>query len=151
MHFFRSKAPHVARIFLGLVFTVFGLNGFLGFLPTPEMPAAAGGFIGALVATGYMFPLIKGTEVAAGLLLLGNRFVPLALTLLAPITVNILLFHVVLAPAIGMPLLLIAAQLGLAYAHRDAFRGMLKAKTPLSDEAPAAEHRATARRPANAH
>ncbi len=151
MDFIRSKAPHVARVFLGLVFTVFGLNGFLGFLPAPEMPGAAGEYIGALVATGYMFPLIKGTEVAAGLLLLGNRFVPLALTLLAPITVNILLFHVVLAPAVGMPLLLIAAQLGLAYAHRDAFRGMLKAKNASSVEASASADKARVQHPANAH
>lgn len=133
MEFIRSKAPHVARLFLGLVFTVFGLNGFLGFLPAPEMPGPAGAFVAGLVATGYMFPLIKGTEVVAGLLLLGNRFVPLALTLLAPVTVNILLFHTLLAPGVGMPLLIIAAQLGLAYAHRDAFRGMLKAKNSLAE------------------
>jgi uncharacterized membrane protein YphA (DoxX/SURF4 family) len=95
----RSKLPTAARLLLGLVFFVFGLNGFLQFLPQPPLPAPAGAFMGALAATGYMFPLIKGTEVAAGLLLLGGRFVPLALVLLAPVIVNIPLFHVVLAPA----------------------------------------------------
>ena len=149
MDFIRSKAPHAARIFLGLVFTVFGLNGFFDFLPHPEMPEAAGAFLGGLAATGYMFPLIKGTEVVAGLLLLGNRFVPLALTLLAPITVNILLFHSILAPGVGLPLLIIAAQLGLAYAHRDAFLGMLRAKNSLA-EVPI-QSRSPAHRTADAH
>jgi hypothetical protein len=91
-----SKAPRLAtaaRLVQGAAFFTFGLNGFLHFLPMPPAPAAAAGFMGALAATGYMFPLIKGTEVATGLLLLGNRFVPLALTLIAPVLVNILAFH----------------------------------------------------------
>lgn len=127
-----SKAPTAARLFLGLVFTVIGLNGFLGFLPQPEVPAEAGSFLGALAATGYMFPLIKGTEVVAGLLLLSGRFVPLANTLLAPVTVNILLFHVVLAPGLALPIALIAAQIYLAYAYRDAFRPILTARAAPS-------------------
>lgn len=149
MEFIRSKAPHVARIFLGLVFTVFGLNGFLNFLPAPELPGPGGAFIAGLAATGYMFPLIKGTEVVAGLMLLGNRFVPLALTLLAPVTVNIFLFHAILVPGVGLPLVIIAAQLGLAYAHRDAFRSMLKAKNPLPEVS--ARVQAPAQRTARAH
>lgn len=136
----QSKLPTVARIFLGLVFTVFGLNGFLGFLPMPEMGPEGGAFMGALAATGYMFPLIKGTEVLAGVLLLSNRFVPLALTLLAPVTVNILLFHALLEPGVGLPLLLVAAQLGLAFAHRASFRPMLQGKNELKAEAQEAEH-----------
>lgn len=131
-----SKAPIFARIFLGLIFTVFGLNGFLGFLPMPPLPAEGGAFMGALAATGYMFPLIKGTEVVAGLMLLTNRFVPLSLALLAPITVNILLFHTVLAPAPGMPLAIIAAQIFLAYRYRDAFRAMLQARVAPTSAAP---------------
>lgn len=114
-----------ARGFLGSVFTVFGLNGFLGFLPQPEMPAAAGAFVGALAATGYMFPLIKGTEVLAGLALLSGRAVPLALTVLAPITVNIFLFHAVLSPGLALPLVIVGAQLFLAWTYRDAFRGVV--------------------------
>jgi hypothetical protein len=132
MEFIKSKAPTAARLFLGLVFTVFGLNGFFQFAPMPEMSAEAGSFLGALGATGYMFPLIKGTEVAAGVLLLSNRFVPLALALLAPVTVNILLFHTVLAPALAMPLALIAAQLFLAYSYREVFRPMLQAKNAVA-------------------
>ncbi|MFK7990022.1 MAG: DoxX family protein [Sandaracinaceae bacterium] len=123
-------APPAARILFGLIFFVFGLNGFLNFLPQPEVGAEAGSFLGALAATGYMFPLIKGTEVVAGLMLLSNRFVPLALVLLAPVVVNIVLFHAVLDPA-GMvvPLAVLAIELGLAWAYRDSFRGVLRAKT----------------------
>lgn len=121
-----NHLPTAARIVLGLVFFVFGLNGFLHFLPQPPMPAAAAGFVGGLVSAPYFIPLLKGTEVLAGLALLSNRFVPLALTLLAPIIVQIALFHTFLAPSAGMPLLLIATELYLARAYRDAFRPMLR-------------------------
>jgi hypothetical protein len=125
----RSYIPHAARVLVGLVFTVFGLNGFFGFLPNPPLPDAAGAFLGALAATSYMFPLIKGTEVAAGLLLLGNRYVPLALALLAPVVVNIVAFHAVLDPAgLAMPLLVLGLVLVLAWSHRDAFLPMLRAR-----------------------
>jgi hypothetical protein len=120
--------PIAARYALGTIFFVFGLNGFLHFLPSPPMTPEAGAFAGALAATGYMFPLIKGTEVIVGALLLSNRFVPLALTLLAPVTVNIVAFHAFLAPAgLALPLLAIALQLYLAYAYRSAYRSVLQA------------------------
>jgi hypothetical protein len=121
---------HIARYLLGGAFVLFGLNGFLQFLPAPPPPPpAALSFASALQATGYMFPLIKGTEVIAGLLLLGNRFVPLALTLLAPVLVNILAFHVFLAPAgLLLPFVLLAAELVLAWSYRDAFVPMLRAR-----------------------
>src|SRR5882762_582358 len=81
--------PTAARILLGFIFLIFGLNGFLNFLPqSGNIPEAALAFAGALMKTGYMFPLIKGTEVIVGVLLLSNRFVPLALALVAPIVVN---------------------------------------------------------------
>lgn len=141
MKFIVSKLPTAARLFLGLLFTVFGLNGFFGFLPMPQPTAEGGAFLGALAATGYMFPLIKGTEVVAGLLLLGNRFVPLALTLLAPVTVNILAYHVALDPSPGLPLVIIASQLFLAYAYREAFRSVLQAKAEPSVSADGSGHR----------
>jgi uncharacterized membrane protein YphA (DoxX/SURF4 family) len=124
--------PAVARIALGLIFTVFGLNGFFGFLPQPPLADAGGAFIGALAATGYMFPLIKGVEVAVGLALLGGRFVPLALTLLAPVTVNIVAFHAFLSPGLGLPLVVLGLHLYLAYQHRDAYRGLFEARTQPS-------------------
>lgn len=130
MQTLRSYIPTAARVLLGLVFTVFGLNGFFNFLPQPPMPEAAGAFLGALAATGYMFPLIKGTEVVAGVLLLGNRFVPLALALLAPVVVNIVAFHAVLAPGgMALPLVVLGLELTLAWSYRDAFRSMLAARS----------------------
>ncbi len=119
----------LVRWLFGAGFVLFGLDGFLGFLPHPPAPAAAMNFATALFATGYMFPLIKGTEVVAGALLLGNRFVPLALALLAPNIVNILLFHVFLAPG-GTPIaiLFLAAELFLAWSYRDAYAPMLRAE-----------------------
>ena len=106
------KVKTAARLLLGAVFTVFGLNGFLHFLPAPPPSGLAAVFVGGLAASGYMFPLIKGTEVVVGLLLLSNRFVPLALTILAPVVVNILAFHLFLAPA-GLALPLIVTALGI--------------------------------------
>ena len=127
--------PRAATLLLGLIFFTFGLNGFLGFLPAQPAPTPEGGaFLGALAATGYMFPLIKSTEVVVGALLLSGRFVPLALVLLAPVTVNILAFHALLSPGLALPLVLVALQLYLAYAYRDAYRGVLAAR-PASEPA----------------
>ena len=121
--------PTAARLLLGALFFVFGLNGFLNFLPQPPLSPQGGAFLGALAATGYMFPLIKGTEVIVGALLLSNRFVPLALTLLAPVTVNILAFHSFLSPGLAVPLFAVTLQLYLAYSHRDAYRSVLTARS----------------------
>src|SRR5262245_47267769 len=125
----KTKAIHAARILLGLVFVVFGLNGFLHFLPQPPMSGPPADFIGALFATGYMFPLIKGTEVLAGTLLLSGRYVPLALTLLAPVIVNIVGFHAFLAPAgLALPIIVLALEIVLAWSYRSAFRPLLRAR-----------------------
>jgi uncharacterized membrane protein YphA (DoxX/SURF4 family) len=132
MNTLRKYLPTAARLFLGLVFTVFGLNFFLHFLPTPPAPARAASFAGALFASGYLFPLLKTTEVLAGLLLLSGRFVPLALAVLAPIVINIVGFHLFLAPAgMAVPLAVLAAELYLAWTYRSAFAPMLRARTPL--------------------
>lgn len=117
-----------ARYVLGGVFLLFGLNGFLQFLPQPAMPEPAGQFAMALAATGYMFPLVKLTEIVAGALLLSGRFVPLALALLAPVLVNIVAFHALLAPAgLALPIVLLATELYLAWSYRAAFAPMLRA------------------------
>ena len=122
-----SKAVTASRILLGLIFVVFGLNGFLHFLPQPPMSGPPAAFAGALFASGYFFPLLKGTEVAAGLLLLSGRFVPLALTVLAPVIVNILAFHVFLEPSgLPLPLVILVLELFLARSYRGAFRGVLQ-------------------------
>ncbi|HVU51940.1 MAG TPA: DoxX family protein [Polyangia bacterium] len=116
-----SKLPTAARLLLGLVFLVFGLNGFLHFLPQPPPPARALGFLGGLASAGYFFPLLKGTEVLGGALLLAG-FVPFALTLLAPIVVNIVAFHAFLAPG-NWPVvaLVLAGEIYLAVVNRAAF------------------------------
>jgi uncharacterized membrane protein YphA (DoxX/SURF4 family) len=116
-----------ARVFLGLVFVVFGLNGFFQFIPPPEMNDAAGSLMGALVATGYFMMVVKLVEVLAGLMILTGRFLPLGLILLAPVTVHILLFHVFLdRSGLGMAIAIIAAQLFLAWAYRDSYKGILE-------------------------
>jgi uncharacterized membrane protein YphA (DoxX/SURF4 family) len=139
MNAITRSLPTAGRIGLGLVFTLFGLNGFLGFLPQPPVPDAAGSFLGALAATGYMFPLIKATEIVSGVLLLSGRYVPLALTLLAPIVVNIVAFHIALAPAgMGMALVVLAVEIYLAWIHRDAFRGVLTPRSVSDNRAPRA-------------
>lgn len=124
--------PTVGRIVLGLIFSVFGLDGLLHFLPQPTgpFPEGAMAFGMAMMNTGYLFQLVKGTEAVCGLLLLGNRMVPLALTILAPVIVNIVAFHAFLEPE-GLPLALVilAIEIGLAWRYRDAFRPMLVGQT----------------------
>ena len=93
-----AKITLGARIILGLIFFVFGLNGFFQFMPMPPLPEEAGKFMGALGATGYFFPFLKVCEILAGALLLLGAFVPFALVLLAPMIVQIVLFHLFLAP-----------------------------------------------------
>ena len=89
----------IARILLGLMFIVFGLNGFLNFLNMGPMPTGlAGQFIGALVQSHY-FWVVAALQVIGGVLLLINRYVPLGLVLLGPVIVNILLYHIFLNPA----------------------------------------------------
>jgi uncharacterized membrane protein YphA (DoxX/SURF4 family) len=122
-------APMAVRILFGLLFLVFGLNGFLHFIPQPAHPERAMAFVGGLASTGYMFPLIKGVEVIVGILLLANRFVPLALALIAPNVVNIVLFHAILEPSgIPMALAILVVELYLAWSYRDAYRSMLVAR-----------------------
>src|SRR5262249_46316049 len=122
--------PMIARLLLGLAFFVFGLNGFLNFIPQPkDTPENIASLMGAFMKTGYMFPLVFGTQLLVGVLLLLNIFVPLALAFLAPVLVHILAFHIFMAPSgIGPGLVATILELYLAWAYRDAFRSMLAAK-----------------------
>ena len=120
--------PRLVRILLGLMFTVFGLNGFLNFIPPPKtpVPEGAAAFAGALMNTGFMMPLVSGTQLISGLLLLFNLFAPLALALLAPIIVGIISFHLFLAPgSIGPGIVVLAMEVYLAWTYGEAFRPML--------------------------
>jgi uncharacterized membrane protein YphA (DoxX/SURF4 family) len=129
MNRINRSLPTIARIALGLVFFVFGLNGFLHFLPVPPPPARALPFVGGLLGAGYFFPLLKGLEVAAGIALLANRFVPLALAVLAPIIVNIAAFHLFLAPGnYSVVALILAAEIYLAWTNRAVYAPMLAAR-----------------------
>jgi uncharacterized membrane protein YphA (DoxX/SURF4 family) len=111
-----SKLPMIARIILGLIFVVFGLNGFFNFLPMPPMPEAAGAFLGGLGGSGYFFPMLKGTEILCGLALLSGGFVPLALIVLAPIILNIFMFHAFLAPSgLALPIVIGLLEIYLAF------------------------------------
>jgi uncharacterized membrane protein YphA (DoxX/SURF4 family) len=120
----------IVRILLGLMLLVFGLNGFLNFMPAPkDMPPEIMNVIGALMKAGYM-NVVSGAEVLVAVMLLTNRFVPLALALLAPVVVGIITFHVAMAPAtIGPGIVVLVMELYLAWAYRGAFHPMLRAKT----------------------
>lgn len=121
-------ATFIARILLGLLFLVFGLNGFLHFIPMAPPPGLAGQFMGALFVSHYL-TFIFSVQVIGGALLLANRFVPLALVLLGPIIVNILLFHSLMAPE-GLPVALFATLLwAIAFiAVRRAFAGVFMSR-----------------------
>ena len=117
----------VARVLLGLLFVVFGSNAFLHFIPMPEIPKSlAGDYMRVFFASGYVY-VIGGFEVIGGLLLLIGRFVPLGLTILGAIIVNILVFHALMAPE-GFPMALIVTvlELFLIWRYRDAFAGLLR-------------------------
>jgi len=119
----------IARLLLGLIFLVFGLNGFLQFLNMPMPTGLAGQFMGALFLSHYLWD-IAGLQVIGGVLLLVGRFVPLALVLLGPVIVNILLYHFLLNPAgIGLALVVTVLWFIVFYAHRQYFSGIFVQKT----------------------
>jgi uncharacterized membrane protein YphA (DoxX/SURF4 family) len=123
----------IARSLLGLVFLVFGLNGFLQFIPNPPPPQAARDFFGALFATGYMLKLVFGTQAIGGALLLLGVAVPFALTILAPVIVNIIAFHIYLSPepgAMAPALLVVALEVFLAWYYRAAFAPLFSPPPP---------------------
>jgi hypothetical protein len=120
-----KKTALAIRILLGSIFLIFGLNGFLQFIPMADMTEGAIAFFGALAKTGYMLPVLFATQIVGGGLMLAGM-VPLALVILAPIVVNIVAFHLFLAPG-GLPLAIVVAgaSLFLAYAHRQSFEPLL--------------------------
>ena len=121
--------PMLARVLLGLIFAVFGVVGLFELGPQPEMGEEAGAFMGAIMDTDYLWQVIKVTEIVCGVLLILGIFVPLALVVLAPVVLNILLFHIFLAPE-GVAIGIAAVVLGLyvAHQHRDSFSAVLQRK-----------------------
>ena len=122
----RALIPVVVRTLLGALFVFSGANKVVPFMTMPPMPDPATSFLGALAATGYFLPFLGLVEVAAGLLLIVSRFVPLALIVLAPIVLNIVFFHVLLAPNLGSVVMILGAELYLAWVYRSAFAGLLQ-------------------------
>jgi putative oxidoreductase len=124
----RSLGMKISQIVLGLIFLVFGLNGFLHFIPTPPPSGPSGDFAMALFKTGYFFPFLKGTEVICGILLLANKYTSLALLILAPIVINIFLFHAFLGIE-GLPISIVIAGLlaYLAWTKKETYKHLLTA------------------------
>jgi hypothetical protein len=120
----------IARILLGLVFFVFGLNGFLNFIPHGPLPTGlAGEFVEVLFKSHYVF-LVAGCQVIGGALLLANRYVPLGLTILGPVIVNILAYHLLLDHNGAVMAVIVTILWGiLAYRHRQYFFGLFVQRT----------------------
>jgi putative oxidoreductase len=110
-------ASLIARLLLGLVFLVFGLNGFLHFIKAPMPEGIAGQYVGALFVSKY-YVVIFGVQVISGVLFLVGRFVPLALVLIGPVIVNIICFHALMG-APGLPLAIVVAVLWAIVAIRN--------------------------------
>jgi len=121
-------ASVIARYLAGLIFLVMGLNGFLHFIPFPPPPGIAGQFMGALYVSHYLW-VIFAFQVLAGVLLLVNRYVPLALAVLAPVIVNILTFHALMAPC-WLPMAVCVAVLWavIFIDVRPAFSGLFRSR-----------------------
>jgi putative oxidoreductase len=119
----------IARIIFGLLFLVSGLAYFFKLMPQAELPESAQIFVTGLFAAGYLMPLVKTIEVVCGIALLANRFVPVALIVIFPITLNVLLFHIFLAPeGMAIPLVLMACNLFLAFSRKENYQPILSAR-----------------------
>ena len=127
-------ASLIAQYLVGVTFLVFGLNGFLNFIPVPPLGGSAGQFMGALYASHYLW-VISAFQVIAAVLLLINRYVPLAVAMLAPVIVNILSFHALMVPS-GLPLALFVAVLwAMIFADvRSAFTGLFQSRVDRSSK-----------------
>jgi putative oxidoreductase len=130
---------HISRFLLGLIFLVFGLNGFLHFIPMPPPSGVAGQFLGAMFVSKYLL-VVSGLQVISGALLLINRYVPLALTILGPIIVNILLFHGLMSPAgVGLAIFVTIFWGVVFVGVRSAFAGIFQQRIEIKTE-PAQRH-----------
>ena len=131
----------IARVLLGLIFVVFGSNKFLHFLPLPSMQGPAGQFMGAMFETHYLY-IIAACEVAGGALLLLGRYVPMGLTLVGPVIVNLLSFHIFMEPS-GLPIASVVSGLALflLWRYRENFAGLVKDAPQRPQRVVAESHR----------
>ena len=120
-------ATIIARVLHGLVFVVFGSNAFLHFIPIPPMEGPSAAFMGAMAGTGYL-QVVAALQVIGGAILLVGRYIPLGLTLLGPVIVNIVLFHIFMDRS-GLPMALVVSALALflLWRHRASFAGLVQA------------------------
>lgn len=122
-------AALISRFLLGLVFVFFGSNAFLHFLPMPQLPPTpAGRFVGAMIESRYVY-VVGAVQVIGGLLLLVGRYMPLALTLLGPVIVNIFFYHL-LMDRMGLPLACVVVILWfiLFFRYKQSFSGIFAAR-----------------------
>jgi len=132
-----KTATIISRVLLGLIFVTFGLNMFLNFIPMPPPPEGpAREFMTALFMSHYVY-VVGGLQVVGGLLLLSGRWMPLGLTLLGPVIVNIVCFHVLMAPA-GLPMAIVVSLLALflLWRYREHFAGLVKNGGPALSQLP---------------
>ena len=122
---------NISRFLLGFIFLVFGLNGFLHFIPMPPPSGVAGQFLGSMFVTKYLL-FVFAIQLIGGVLLLLNRYVPLALTILGPIIVNILLFHALMSPVgIGLAIFVTIFWGVVFVSVRSAFAGIFQARVEM--------------------
>ena len=122
---------NISRFLLGLIFLVFGLNGFLHFITMPPPSGVAGQFLGAMFVSKYLL-VVSGLQVISGSLLLINRYVPLALTIAGPIIVNVLLFHALMSPAgIGLAVFVTIFWGVVFVSVRSVFTGVFQARVDM--------------------
>jgi len=128
---FKKIALVTARTLFGALFVFSGASGLFHLMPAADvgMPAAAKALSSAMVQSGYLMSLVYATQLGAGLLLVSGFFVPLALVVIAPVVVNIVAFHLFLAPAgMGIAVVTVALELILAWNYRSAFAPLLRSK-----------------------
>jgi putative oxidoreductase len=120
----------IARILLGFLYLVFGLDYFLHFIPyQPLHTGKTGAFIAGLKGVGYFYPMIKVIQITGGLSLLFNRYAPFFAVVLFPISLNVLLFHTILVPSGWlMGVFLMVPNLLLGYGYRKYYSGMFTLK-----------------------
>ncbi|HPF09922.1 MAG TPA: DoxX protein [Flavobacteriaceae bacterium] len=114
---------------LALILIFFGLNKFIqfDFIPLPQIPEEASSFMSSLSATGYVLPIVGAFEIFIGMLLLLRKWVPFALLLLAPISLNVLLFHIFLNLSGILPAIItIAINTVLIYKYWKAYKPLFQ-------------------------
>ncbi len=123
----KGKLEVVARWLIAVPLLLFGLNSFFNFMPTPPLTGNIAAFMNGLMATGYFLPFLGLAYIFIAVLLIFNRWVPLALVVLAPISIQIILYHIFLdLPTILPGLIIFLLNIYLGVKHFDAYRPMFK-------------------------